>query len=385
VRKGGFKHPINPGIVLVLVLRGNILGVKFMTMREKDSKIIVFAGLLLASFLLFHFSGANDNKLDYFQDRDQDGLSDEEEKALGTDWQKADTDGDGYTDGVEVSSGYDPLVPAPGDRIGTSVTEDKKVSHQGKGEKKERKNLTKEFIAKLRARKGTAIETFKNANEDGLVTKIDDINKLKGVSLTEEDIQELAKETVGDVDIEEEIKDIPEGELNILPKVVASSSKKKRKKIKKEIEDYLAEVSFLAVNNLPFSANDEKSFNDRLDRFMVGIGQDIVTGNDLEAKQSKVKLMKFVEELKRLETPYVLKDVHKRTVALLQYLTEQDEEVVFRKDDPIAMGVMIGKLQAVITEMQSIQTEMDGILLKYKVGNTEEGEELGKSEEENED
>jgi len=42
-------------------------------------------------------------------DTDGDGLTDEEEIALGTDPFKTDTDGDGYDDGEEVSAGTDPL------------------------------------------------------------------------------------------------------------------------------------------------------------------------------------------------------------------------------------------------------------------------------------
>jgi len=49
-------------------------------------------------------------------DSDKDGLSDEEEKKLGTDPNKADTDGDGFLDGQEVKDGYDPLKPPPGDK-----------------------------------------------------------------------------------------------------------------------------------------------------------------------------------------------------------------------------------------------------------------------------
>jgi hypothetical protein len=336
--------------------------------ETKDNRVIVFVGLLMASLFLFHFSGADDNKLGYFQDRDQDGLSDEEEKALGTDWQKADTDGDGYTDGVEVSSGYDPLVPAPGDKLSDDKIVDNKNFIKGnEGVKKKQKNLTQEFIAKLRAKKGVAIETFKNSNENGLVTSAEDINKLKGVSLTEKDIQDLAKETVGDIDIDAEIKEIDDKELNILSKVKANSGEKKQKKIKKEIENYLAETGYIMINNLPFNANSAQTFNDKLDRFMIGIGQDIVTGNDLETKQSKSKLRDLIGQLKQVEVPYVLKDVHKRAVSLLQYLADQNEEIVFQKDDPIAMGVMIGRLQAIMTEMQDVQAEMDGILLKYNV------------------
>ena len=44
-------------------------------------------------------------------DSDQDGLSDEEEKSLGTDPYNKDTDGDGYLDGYEVQTGHAPLDP----------------------------------------------------------------------------------------------------------------------------------------------------------------------------------------------------------------------------------------------------------------------------------
>lgn len=43
-------------------------------------------------------------------DTDSDGLTDEQEKAYGSDPSKIDTDGDGYKDGDEVSNGYDPVV-----------------------------------------------------------------------------------------------------------------------------------------------------------------------------------------------------------------------------------------------------------------------------------
>lgn len=44
-------------------------------------------------------------------DSDNDGLTDDEERRLGTDPYKADTDGDGYTDKQEVDNGTDPLDP----------------------------------------------------------------------------------------------------------------------------------------------------------------------------------------------------------------------------------------------------------------------------------
>ncbi len=55
---------------------------------------------------VFADSNANTNAV---LDTDQDGLSDVEETSRGTDPKKADSDGDGFTDGVEVRGGYNPL------------------------------------------------------------------------------------------------------------------------------------------------------------------------------------------------------------------------------------------------------------------------------------
>lgn len=55
--------------------------------------------------------------LDSSLDADGDGLSAADEVRLQTNARQADTDGDGYMDGLEFVRGYNPLVPSPGDKI----------------------------------------------------------------------------------------------------------------------------------------------------------------------------------------------------------------------------------------------------------------------------
>src|SRR4030042_1404389 len=119
-------------------------------MKLNQSKIsfFVFAVLCAASFSFFVKAndGASSGK-NIFEDSDQDGLSDDEEKAYGTDVNNRDTDGDGYTDGVEVKSGYDPLKPAPGDKIIVSDTQHATRNTQQGGEGE---NLTQEVSEEAR-------------------------------------------------------------------------------------------------------------------------------------------------------------------------------------------------------------------------------------------
>ncbi|MCX6763029.1 MAG: hypothetical protein NT093_04615, partial [Candidatus Moranbacteria bacterium] len=84
----------------------------------KKTKIIAVLAVSFVVFATTLFALAqSQNNSSLFLDSDQDGLTDQEEKAIGTDPLKADTDGDGYSDGKEVESGYDPLKPAPGDKL----------------------------------------------------------------------------------------------------------------------------------------------------------------------------------------------------------------------------------------------------------------------------
>lgn len=95
----------------------------------------LFLFLFIVGFIFsFSSASADDKKVDYagqvVVDRDLDGLTDEGEKQIFlTDQQKADSDEDGFTDGVEVLSETDPLSKTsfPGIVQDQQIIQDAKV------------------------------------------------------------------------------------------------------------------------------------------------------------------------------------------------------------------------------------------------------------------
>lgn len=86
-------------------------------------------------------------------DSDMDGLPDDLEKRLGTDPNKADTDGDGFSDGEEVKNGYNPLGDGELEKIKISpideaILQNKSLGHP-KTEGEETGNLVIENIANI--------------------------------------------------------------------------------------------------------------------------------------------------------------------------------------------------------------------------------------------
>lgn len=78
--------------------------------NEETATIVSTSPLMLKTPLLFnHSSGEMVAVIDTLVDYDNDGLTNDEEIARGTDRKIADTDGDGFLDGAEVRLGSNPL------------------------------------------------------------------------------------------------------------------------------------------------------------------------------------------------------------------------------------------------------------------------------------
>ena len=106
------------------------------------------------------------------QDTDHDGLSDNMESIYGTDSNNPDSDGDGYLDGEEIISGYDPLKPAPNDKLGTHYV----ITPRPAAGSMQDLNLTNDLIDKLTNK---VVNEEIRPKQDGSVVSIQDITSVE--------------------------------------------------------------------------------------------------------------------------------------------------------------------------------------------------------------
>src|SRR4030042_3656487 len=207
---------------------------------KKVSKTKILATLIV-SFVVFFSTlfalAENKNNKFLFLDSDQDGLTDQEERALGTNPNVADTDGDGYSDGKEVESGYNPLKPAPGDKMVFGS----ELDSQNKEEKTdlENQNLAQTLLSGTGSDiSGLGIEdltdeTFSDLTSDPqnpnltneMLGQLMQLSKekasgseefLSNRTFSSEDYAQIAQQSLESTAAEKELPEIKESEVKIL-------------------------------------------------------------------------------------------------------------------------------------------------------------------------
>ena len=230
-----------------------------MRIRNVKTSLLVLVSLVVIS-LAFYVS-AEDNiesKNNIFLDSDQDGLSDEEEKSLGTDSKNKDTDNDGYSDGVEVKSGYDPRKPAPGDRI---IVAETKVAAPIISANPEEENLTKKVAQKV------AILATNNALNEEKVS-LEEVEILASELMTPQTSQKI------------QLSEIKKEDLKIKKQDYKKYSKEKAKiKRKEDFSNYITTVSYVLSSNSPRPITSDTSLSDVLNSLSQEILQAVTLHN----------------------------------------------------------------------------------------------------------
>ncbi|OGI25617.1 MAG: hypothetical protein A3J76_06095 [Candidatus Moranbacteria bacterium RBG_13_45_13] len=361
-------------------------------MKNLRTKIKIIS-ILAVSFVVFFATlfalAQNQNGNSLFLDSDQDGLTDQEERMIGTDPGRADTDGDGYSDGKEVESGYNPLKPSPGDKIvistqntdvidnNNSTANNNETSEQTAGldllgqlnqndifatdaandltSDPNNPNLTNEMIGQL-----MQLTENKLSSSDGSSA---DLN------YTASDYEQIAQNALQTVDITKDLPEIQDSELNILPEIKGKnlSEDEMKKEQKAEIEKYLAQVAFVMASNSPFTVENSSDLQSNINIESTNLITALATGDVSKVDSYAAKAQTGIDQLKKVAVPYILKDIHKSMLALTIYTVDLKDDITINATDPMKSLVAASSLQSVAQSAVKIQNEFTQILDNYGI------------------
>jgi len=326
--------------------------------KKEKKKLVFFTILFLVWFGLSQadFSGPN-----FIQDKDGDGLTDQEELAFGTDPNNSDSDSDGYTDGVEIKSGYDPLKASPGDKL---------INVQGEQtentETEDKTNLTDQYLEELVAEKGDYLGALKLAVEGD--TETIEKNDLGKLSLTEDDLNSVLEKVSEKSQLSEaEVAPVSEDEIIVLPQPKGTAEEIKAQE-KKQIEKYLTTLGYLIITRAPFEINTQEDLTNSGATFAQEMVTALMSGDFNKIEQAREKNLEIFQELKKTEVPEVIKEFHLKMLYLYKYFLEGvNEKELVNQADPVAMMLSLGKMQALMLKSQELSNQLQEICTEYGI------------------
>jgi hypothetical protein len=312
----------------------------------------MFVFMVLFSFSCFYYATADETVSDknFFQDTDQDGLSNDEEKVYGTDPDVADTDGDSYTDGIEIESGYDPLKPAPGDRV-VQDANNPMAAVEG---------VTDEPVLNITERTSQElVEIVKTATTSGNPDEV----------VTADAIQEALQNALSESNQEIVLPEIDVKEIKVkeIPKKLKGDERDEREQ--KDVLEYLTTLQYLLINNSPTPIEDE----DDVERTAQSVSTQAIAAlnsgsfgylDDLEEKGTK-----FLDQIKEVEVPETMVSTHVNALQLALYASALKNELKDTQMDPLGQVATYGKIQALLGEVQNLADSTQSSLEKFGLEN----------------
>ena len=307
----------------------------------------IFSLLIVSAFSFFTF--ADNTKLTLFEDFDRDGLSNAEEEILGTNAKQMDTDGDGYSDGVEIESGYNPLVPAPGDRIMKNKEPIVISPIQSKT-----KNITKKISADV-------VSYLADTQEAGQ-TEIDPKDFSRVISQAID--TNVSFENAPPIDLSEvTIKKQDYDDL---------SSKKRKEKLKEDSIEYISTISYIFVSNFP-----DGFFDKSLDEFQSEVLQNFSSFSQSFSQPTFFEdiaknSIKAESQLTEVEVPEDMLDLHMEGLYLLRYATNVYEAGEYKNasSDITPMIATLAQMQGVLTLGIQFEEKIQNKLQEYGLDET---------------
>lgn len=260
-------------------------------------------------------------------DTDCDGLTDTEEKLYETDANNADSDGDGYSDGVEVKSGYDPTKPAPGDKITNSISSSA-TSPNSSSLQDANYSLTDDFTQEFQtfiASKGTT--PISNTDVSDFVT------------------EKIADKTGSQITIDS-LPEVDASSVRILNQTYPlMSSDERKKQITEDSSRYFTTLIYLIISNSPrmiATREDLAAFNtDFIEHVstLASTNPDNFYFSDLGDR-----LDSLLNQLSDIEVPETIAPMHIKMIRITKgFLSLRG--IPNTDNDPISKMALLSKIQ----------------------------------------
>lgn len=295
--------------------------------------LLLLLCVFFAGFNYFNYVKAEDTKnttskaCDKNVDTDCDGLTNAEEKLYGTKPNNLDSDNDGYSDGIEVRSGYDPTVPAPNDKI-AKTTAPTKDGQKNSTIENDLPTLTDSFVSDLQG--------FIDSKGDQSVTSAE-VQSFMNSSIAEKVGTPITWETLPEID---------KTKIKILNQSYPSLSEK-GKILQKAMDanNYILKMSYLLSSNSPMPAETNAEivvFWQDFQRHLISLSS---TNPDIEYfSDLGTRLDLFLNQVKEIDVPETMLPVHVKFIRLcLGALSLR--ELNYSPQDPVSQTIVTNKIQ----------------------------------------
>lgn len=266
-------------------------------------------------------------------DPDGDGLKNWQEETYKTDPRNPDTDGDGYLDGEEVASGYNPAIPAPNDALeGTDTSAPRQAP----------KNLTL-HLAQILTQKISAGE-FEPAEGSSLAEMTNDQNLPYN-----QDIMNEALVQIG----------LRAKQYFTLPLVNTADLS-----ISSSPTTYESIGIYLIAMGQAVSRSEEVK---QLNKSEFDIIKDAVENkNNGEINLLLASTKKNIENFKRVVVPQGFEDLHAQQVALLMLQEKIFDAVAHLEEDPAMAAAALETYSRFIDAYQAFSEQLDAKIESYQ-------------------
>lgn len=305
----------------------------YIKIKHLKQLLLILACVFLASFNYLTYAETTTAKpgiCDKNIDSDCDGLTNAEEQLYKTDLAIADTDGDGYSDGVEVKSGYDPLKPAPGDKIATAANADSSPNTTSATSTSDL-SPTEVFSQNL-----AQFAISKNGQTVSQADLNDFVNEQLAGSLSD-------SLTIGSLPV------IDTSKIKILKQDYSALSDSERKQ--KELEDavkYMKQIFYLFISNSPVQLSTSADFTAFKNDFSSHLLDFATTGDAASLEYFSDlgnRLEVFINQANDIEVPETILDTHIRFLRIANgFLTLRDSSQNI--SDPLNKLALLSKISA---------------------------------------